>query len=155
MTRFVQRLPWEGFSKRTLTLEPDKLVIDSKKTGAGFSDDYRYKDISPIIKTTRRGETAWSGIIYGIVVASLVLFFITQLTQSNFIKLIIIAMTYAALFFAAFLFALRFKKNDYADFRDVHGECFLSIKVTAKSKPFIEALRRKITAAESDNAVRA
>jgi hypothetical protein len=155
MTRFVQRFPWEGFSKRILTLEPDKLVIDSKKTGAIFSDDYRYKDISPVVKTTRRGQTEWSNVIYGIVVASLALFLVTQMTRSNLIKLIIIAMTYAALFFAAFLFALRFKKNNYADFCDLHGECFLSIKVTAKSKPFIAALRQKISETGSDNAVRA
>jgi hypothetical protein len=146
------RVPGAGFAGRTLTLEDDKLVIESKKAGASFSDEYFYRSINPVVKTARRGETGWSNVIYGIVVASLALFMATRMTQSAVAKMIILALDYAALLFAAFLFCLQLKKSDYADFYDENGDCILSIKITPKSKPFIASLRQKIPASEVPHA---
>jgi hypothetical protein len=151
MNRFIQRHPWEGFAARTMTLGPDKLVIDSKKAGVSLSDDYFYRDITPAVKPTRRGEPGWSSVIYGIVVVSLIMFVATRMVQSTYAKMAILAFDYALLLFAGFLFVLTIKKSSYADFYDADGDRFLSIKVTAKSKPFIEALRGKIKEAESLN----
>ncbi len=151
MNRFIQRHLWEGNARRTMTLGPDKLVIDGKKAGVSISDDYFYRDITPAVKNTRRGEPGWSSVIYGIVVVSLALFVATRMVQSTVAKMIILAFDYALLLIAGFFFILTVKKSDYADFYDADGDRFLSIKVTSKSKPFIAALRGKIKEVENMN----
>ena len=47
MDVFTQRLPYEGFAKRTITLEQDKLVIDYKNIARSLTDDYSYGKIDP------------------------------------------------------------------------------------------------------------
>jgi hypothetical protein len=154
MTRFVQRFPWEGLAKRTLILEQDQLVIVSKKSGAEFTDDYRFSEIDPAVKTSRRGEPEWSTVIFGLVIASAALFLVTRAIQSSLVKLIVIAVEFFLILIAGFLFSLQFIKSDYADFYNADGDRFLSLKVTAKSKPFIAALRQKIAASGGGHAVR-
>ena len=140
MTTFTQRIPWQGFAKRTLTLAPDKLLINHK----GFEDEYRYKDINPALQTVRRGESEWSNVIFGLIVAFAILFILTKIIPSVIFKLTVFALGFVVLIAAGWLFALQFIKKEHVAILDTSGDCILMLRVTPKSKPFITQLRAKL-----------
>jgi len=147
MDVFAQRLPYDGLAKRTVTLEQDKLIIGYKNIARNFIDDYDYRKIDPGFKTIRRGETEWSGVVYGLVVASVVLFLFSKMSPGLLFKSIVLGIQVCTVTAAVYLFALIFIKKDHIYILDTSGDCILALKSTPKSRAFVAKLKAKVEAA--------
>ena len=144
MDVFIQRIPWKGFAKQTLTLGVDKLVIFYKGFDQTIEDEYLYKGLHLAIKNVRRGESAWTNVIFGLIITSIVLFLCTKMSPSLLFKAIVLILNFAVLITAGALFLQRFIKREYVYLFDASGECILMLRVTPGSRPFIAALRQNI-----------
>ena len=147
MDVFARRLPYDGLAKRTVTLEQDKLVIDYKNFARNSTDDYDYRKIDPGIKTIRRGETEWSSVVYGLVVASVVLFLLSKMSPGLLFTSIVLGIQVCTAAAAVYLFACIFIKKDHIYILDTSGDCILALKSTPKSRAFVAKLKAKVEAA--------
>lgn len=153
MDVFTERLFYDGLAKRTITLEPDKLVIAYKNIARNFTDDYAYLKIDPDFKTVRRGETEWSNVVYGLVVASMVFFILSKMSPALLFKSIVLGIQLCAVATAVYLLARIFLKKDHIYVLDTTGDCIISLKSTPKSRAFVAKLKEKVvyTATKKDN----
>ncbi|MGA2507310.1 MAG: hypothetical protein ABSF80_07540 [Chitinispirillaceae bacterium] len=152
MDVFTQRLPYEGFAKRTITLEQDKLVIDYKNIARSLTDDYSYGKIDPVFKTIRRGETEWSSIVYGLVITSMVFFILSKMSPSLLFKSIVLGIQVCTVVIAVYLLALIFYKKAHIYVLDTSGDCILALKSTPKSRAFAAKLKAKVESAAKQKA---
>jgi hypothetical protein len=147
MNLFVQILPYEGFAKRTFTLEAGKMVIDYKSPARNCSDDYSYDRINPDIKLVRRGATEWSNVVYGLVILSIVFFLISKMSYSLLFKSIMLGIQLGIVIVAVILLAHIFLKKDYLYVLDDTGDCLFALRATPKAKTFIGTLQEKMATA--------
>jgi hypothetical protein len=145
MNSLIQYLPYDALAKRTLTLEEDKLSIRFKSLNRNFSDEFPYAKINPEIKTVRRGEKDWMGVIYGVVVTYIVFFILTKMTEALAVRAVFVAMQVILLITTAILGAFMFIKKDYYYIFDSDGECILMIRTDEKGKEFVKTLRGKLS----------
>jgi hypothetical protein len=147
MDIFTQRLPYDGLAKRTVTLTQDKLVIDYKNFARNSTDDYDYRKIDPDFRTVRRGETEWSNVVFGFLIAFLVLFIFSKMSPSLLFKSIVLSIEVCTIVIALYLFARLFIKKEHLYVLDDTGDCILSLKSTPKSRAFIAKLKAKVDGA--------
>jgi hypothetical protein len=145
---FIQKMPWEGLAKQTITLEDGKMVIDYKSPARNFSDDYRYGNLSPDIKLVRRGATEWSNVVYGLVVTSIVFFLISKMSNSLLFKSIALGIQLFIVIVAVSLLGLVFVKREYLYVLDDTGDCVVALRATPKAKAFIGKLKQKLETTE-------
>ena len=141
---FIQRLPYESLAKRTITLEPDKLVMAYKNIVRNFTDDCLYTNLNPDIKTVRRGANEWSGVIYGLVVTFIVFFLFTKMSHALLFRMIFLSLQIFTLIGIVWLLLLWVIKREYIYIFDRSGECILCLKATPKARELIKQLREKI-----------
>jgi hypothetical protein len=150
MDVFMERLYHDGFAKRTVTIEQDKLVINLKSIGRNFTDDYDYSKIDPSFKTVRRGETEWSNVVYGLVVASMVFFILSKMSSSLLFKSIVLAVQVCTVAAAVYLLARIFIKKEHLYILDTAGDCVLVFRSTPKSRAFVAKLKARAEAARKE-----
>lgn len=144
MDRFIQYLPYDALGKRTVTIEQNGLTIHFKNINRNFSDEYPYAKINPDFKIVSRGETEWSGVIYGLVVFSIFMFLVIKMSHGLIFKCTVWSIQFCALVTAVYLLALRFIKKDYHYIFDLSGECILSMKKTPASDEFVRKLKARL-----------
>ncbi|MBN2037204.1 MAG: hypothetical protein JW768_10715 [Chitinispirillaceae bacterium] len=144
MTTFVQYLPYDALATRTITLEPDKIVMHYKSLNRNYSEEYAYSDINPDFRTVRRGEKEWSGVIYGLIMSSVVLFIFVKIAHSFLFKSLFLFTEFAFLITAAYLFSRIVLKKEFVYIFDRNGECILALKATHRAKEFVNNLRGKV-----------
>jgi hypothetical protein len=144
MDTFIQHLPYDALAKRTITLEQDNVAMHFKSLTRNFSDEYPYAKINPDFKTVRRGEKEWGGIIYSLIIASIVFVILTKMSQALMLRTIFLSLQITMLILAAILVVIMFSKKDYFYIFDTDGECLLMIRATDKGKAFVKKLREKL-----------
>jgi hypothetical protein len=144
MNTFIQHLPWEGFAKRTLTLEEEKLIIDYRSPGQNLTDDIPYGRINPDIRLVRRGATEWSNVVFGLVIAMLAVFVISKMSRSMLVMSITLVVQLCIVVPALVLVALIFIKKEYIYVLDDTGECLFSLRATPKAKTFIGKMKERM-----------
>jgi hypothetical protein len=144
MDTFVQHLPYDALATRKITLEPEKIVMHYKSLNRNFNEQYGYADLDPDFKTVRRGEKEWSGVIYGFIISSVVLFLFVKIAHSFLFKSLFLGIQIALLITAAYLFSLIMLKKEFVYIFDRSGECILTLKATPKAKEFVKKLRAKV-----------
>ena len=147
MDDFTERLPYDGLATRRLVLEAGRLVIRFKNIARSFEDEYDYRKIDPCIKTVRRGESEWSNIVFGLVIASIVFFVFTKMSSSLIFNSIVLTVQLCTALLAVWLIALIFIKKDHLYIMDSSGDCIISLKSTLKSRAFVARLKAKVEAA--------
>ena len=149
MDVFTEKLPWDGFAKRRLTLGPDKLVIAYKNIAHSFEDEYDYKKIDPVFRVIRRGETEWSNVVFGLVIASIVFFILTKMSSSIIFNSIVLAVQLCTALLAVWLIARIFLKKDHLYLMDTSGDCICSLRSTPKAIAFAAKLKMKTEKAKT------
>ena len=147
MDVFTERLPWDGLATRRFTLENDRLVIRYKNIARSFEDEYDYRKIDPVARTVRRGETEWSNVVFGLVIASIAFFILTKMSSSLVFNSIVLIVQLCTALAAVYLIALIFFKKEHIYIMDTSGDCILSLKSTPKSRAFAARLNAKVAAA--------
>ena len=144
MDQFVQYLPYDALGKRTLRIEQDKMVLAYKNLTRNFTDEHPFKAINPEFKYVKRGDNEWDGVLFGLVITAIILAFITKMMRSLTPHLICLSIQIAMLFAAVYLLGVKFLKRDYCHILDDSGETIVAIRVTPKSKVFLNKLRAAI-----------
>jgi hypothetical protein len=144
MEQFTQYLPYDALAKRTLVLDQEKLTIHFKSLNRNFTDEYPYAKINPTIKSVRRGEREWTGVVYGLVVTYIVFLILTKMSQALYLRVPFIVIQVAMLGIAAWLGSLMFLKKEFHYIFDTDGECILMIKATPKANEFLKKLKGKL-----------
>ena len=141
MDQFTQQMPYDYLGKRTITLESDKLVINSKNMLGSLSDDYSYSKVDPQFKTILRGEKEWGNVVYGLIISILVLLFIQKVFHNGLFTLIIYGLELVAIAAAVYFVSLGYFKKNFIFVLDTSGNCLFTLKETPKSKEFIKKLK--------------
>ena len=149
MDIFTEKLPWDGFATRRLTLGPDKLALSYKNIARSFEDEYDYGKIDPVFRTVRRGETEWSNIVFGLVIASIVFFILTKMSSSLIFNGIVLIVQLCTAVLAVWLIARIFIKKDHIYIMDTSGDCILTLRSTPKARAFVVKLKTKTEAARA------
>lgn len=144
MDRFIQQMPYDYLGKRTIKLEEDKIIIDSKNMVRTLSDDYPYAKIDPEFKTIRRGEKEWGSVVYGLIVSILILLFFQKMFHNGLFTIIVYCIELCVIAAAVYLVSLGFFKKNFIFVLDTSGNCIFSLKETAESKEFIKKLKERI-----------
>jgi hypothetical protein len=147
MDVFTDKLLWDGLATRRLTLEADRLVIRYKNIARGFEDEYDYGKIDPSFRTVRRGETAWSNVVFGLVIASIVFFILTKMSSSLIFNSIVLIVQLCTAMLAVVLIARIFIKKDHLYIMDTSGDCIITLRATPKARAFAAKLKAKVEAA--------
>jgi hypothetical protein len=144
MDQFIQQMPYDYLGKRTIKLDDDKIIIDSKNMLRTLSDDYPYAKIDPEFKTIRRGEKEWGSIVYGLIVSAVVLFLLLKVSNNMMFKVIVLCIQLCTIATATYLLSLGYFKRNFVFVLDIEGNCVFSLKETDKSKEFIKKLKERI-----------
>lgn len=144
MDQFIQQMPYDYLGKRTIKLESDKIVINSKNMLGSLSDDFPYSKIDPDFKTILRGEKEWGTIVYGLLISILVLLFFQKIFHNGVFTIIIYGLELLAITAAVYLVSLGYFKKNFIFVLDISGNCIFSLKDTPKSKDFIKKLKVRI-----------
>jgi hypothetical protein len=147
MDVFTEKLPWDGLAARSLTLGPDRLVINYKNIARSFEDEYGYGSIDPAFRIVRRGEAEWSNVVFGLVIASIVFFILTKMSSSLVFNSAVLAFQLCTALLAVLLIARIFIKRDHLYIMDTAGDCILTLRSTPKSRAFAAKLKEKIAEA--------
>jgi hypothetical protein len=143
MDQFVQHMLYDYLGKRTIKLESDKIVIDSKNMLRTLTDDYPYSKIDPEFKTIRRGEKEWGGIVYGLIISILLLLFFQKIFHNGLFTIIVYCIELCAIATAVYLVSLGYFKRRFIFVLDTSGNCIFSLKETVQSKEFIKKLKER------------
>jgi hypothetical protein len=144
MDVFTQRLPWDSLGTRTLALESDKLVMNHKNFSRSFTDDYDYRKIDPVFRTVRRGETEWSGVVYGLVVASIIFFVLSKMSSAQIFSSVVIGIQLCTALAAVYLIFRILLKKDHIYILDDTGDCIVALRSTPKARAFAAELKSRI-----------
>lgn len=144
MEQFTQQLPYDYLGKRTIKLENERIVIDSKNMLRTLSDDYSYDKIDPEFKTISRGEKEWGNIVYGLIISLIVLLFFQKMFHNGLFTIIVYCIELCVIAAAAYLVSLGFFKRNFIFVLDTSGNCIFFLKETARSKEFINRLKEHI-----------
>lgn len=144
MDVYTERLPWDSLATRRLTLENDRLVISYKNIARSFEDEYDYRKIDPVATTVRRGETEWSNVVFGLVIASIVFFILTKMSSSLVFSSIVLIVQLCTAIAAVYLITIIFFKKEHIYIMDTSGDCILSLKSTPRARAFVAKLKAKV-----------
>jgi D-alanyl-lipoteichoic acid acyltransferase DltB (MBOAT superfamily) len=144
MEQFIQHIPYDYLGKRTIGLDNDKLVINTKNLLQAISDDYSYDKIDPEFKTIRRGEKEWGNIVYGLIVFAVVLFLLLKVFNNMTFKVVVLCLQLCTIAAATYLLSLGYFKRNFIYVLDTSGNCILLLKETDKSIAFTKKLKEKI-----------
>ena len=141
MDQFIQYLPYDALGKRTLRIEQDKLVLTYKNLTRNFVDEHPFKSINPSFKYIKRGDSEWDSVLFGLVIAVIILGFVTKMIHSPIPKIIFLTIQIATLFTTVYLLGVKLIKREYCHILDDTGETIVAMRVTPKSKEFINRLK--------------
>jgi hypothetical protein len=154
MDQFIQHIPYDYLGKRTIRLENDRIVIDSRNMLHALSDDYPYNKIDPAFKTIRRGEKEWGNIVYGLIVATISLFILLKMFHNGLLTLIVYCVQLSMIASAAYLVSLGYFKKNFIYVLDTSGNCVFSLKENDRSKEFLKKLKAKVEKSEPTDALK-
>lgn len=152
MDQFTQHMPYDYLGKRTIRIEDDRIVIDSKNILRTLSDDYRYEKINPVFKTVRRGEKEWGSIVYGLIVSTIVLFLLLKMFHNGLFTVIVYCIQLSMIGTAVYLLSLGYFKRNFIYVLDTSGDGIFSLKETDRSKEFLKKLKAKIEKSKATDA---
>jgi len=144
MNQFIKYEPYDYLGKRTIKIEPDKLVIDSKNMLRTLSDDYSYTRVNPVFKTVCHGEKEWGNIIYGLIIASLICVFLIKMFHNGVFTLLVYFILLSFFVTAGYLVFLGFFKRNFIYVLDANGDPLFALKETPQSKEFLKKLKTQI-----------